>query len=406
MKPLNIVLITVDCLRADVLTRLQKHGLADGAHIAKLAEKGTRFTNAVTVAQSTAPSLVSILTSSYPKTHKVLMNGLSLDKATGPTLPEVLRSHGYKTSGVISAEHLSSPFGINRGFTSYANNSPFDMVYYFLTKFSIAGKQLSYILNVIRERFNIFKTAWTDADKITKRAKRLLKKHHHSPFFLWVHYFDTHQYASEQEYDQKIKYVDMHVGYLLDYLKKLDKLQETLVVFTADHGEAFNEHGHPKHGWCLYDEVLKVPLILYSQSRLSAGEVANQVRSIDIAPTILDMAGLPIPLKWEGKSLLGHINGKTKDDLVVKVISTSGRVNIQCIRDGRWKLLRYPQEEQLFNILEDKDERKNVIAENAQVANRLRKDLMDTFDFEASEELVDESVKRRLRSLGYFDESL
>lgn len=406
MKPLNIVIITVDCLRADALERLRNAG-RERANIVELAEQGCYFDNAITASNTTASSLTSILTSVYPETHNVLVNGMPFKAQIGPVLPEVLRDNGYETLGVVSAEQLSSPFGLNRGFTHYINNSKFDQIYYFLTKLKLGKRSFASLLNIAREKFNILATAWTEADVITKRAKKVLTQYSKKPFFLWVHYFDIHQYSSEKEYNTKITHVDGHIGQLLGHLKKLHKIDDTIVVLVADHGEAFGEHSFSQHGWCLYDEVVKVPLIFYSPRNVPSANIGSQVRTIDIAPTLLKMIGIDVPGQWQGNSLLEHIQGKKKEDLLAKSLGCADFINIQSVRSGAWKLI-HSQERgtELYDLVEDSQEQNNLAGKGSDIERELKAHLWQRLVAEKPQDEVDEAVKSRLRSLGYFDESL
>jgi len=240
----NIVLFTLDCVRAD---RLGCYGYsqAQTPHLDGLAARGVRFTQAITAANSTDPSHASILTGCCPNVHGVMSNGVRFPDWV-PTVPQILRKHGYRTMGAVSVEHLSSAFGFNRGFAHYFDNSPYDRWYPALSRMRIGRYPLIRLLR----KMGLFHTHWRPGHKTNRRVLDWLSRHAREPFFAWVHYFDAHYYRGRHysnadliaSYDRKVSLVDGLVGEVLATLKEMGIEAETLVIATADHGESQGEH--------------------------------------------------------------------------------------------------------------------------------------------------------------------
>jgi arylsulfatase A-like enzyme len=294
-KPPNILLITVDTLRADHLSAYGYH-VKTSPYIDALAAEGVRFARDYTTIPLTGPSHLSMLTGRYPQEIGVLRNGVgpSDNEATTP-LPLVLKKYNYRRAAFISAWPLTSHLThLDRWFNHFDED--------------------------LGRRYQLFNSS-RYAEDVTPRAMKWLQAHYKGkkPFFLWVHYFDPHSpyifrdYFQPKarkgiapvanpwrdddmsqrirDYDSEIYYTDHYIGQLLTELETLGLKDSTLVVLTGDHGESLGGHGYVGHGRHLYESTLHVPLIFRWPGHVVSGKVVQTpVSSVDLAPTILDVA--------------------------------------------------------------------------------------------------------------------
>ena len=317
----NILLITVDTLRADHLSSYGYHKQTS-PRIDQLAAEGTRFDRAHTVIPLTGPSHLSMFTGRYPQEHGARVNGTAPPKnSRWLSLPQILRRFGYRSSAFVSAWPLIGRLtGLHRWFDDYDQEmtSKYDVIH-----------------------------ASRDAPAVTRAASRWLGRNHEKPFFLWTHYFDPHapyELHSEfadlpssghvrqgpepidagmagriRKYDSEIAFTDSHVGALLDEIDRLGLRDSTLVVLTADHGEALGEHGYVGHGRRLDEGIARVPLIVRYPGTVPADRVvAEPVTLLDVTPTLLDLSGITKlagsdrPWSFAGRSLADAIKGNER----------------------------------------------------------------------------------------------
>jgi arylsulfatase A-like enzyme len=388
----SFVLILVDTLRAD---HLGAYGYRrpTSPRLDALAARGTLFETAITQAPWTLPAAMAVVTGRLPSSHRVENDGLRLSRSI-PTLAEILKREGYSTSAVVSHIYVAAPFGFDRGFDHFDD----------------FGLSRAYRFEAGLE---------PRAEAVTDHALAQVRALKGRPFFLLAHYFDPHwdydppapyaerfarpysgkidgRYqsfsrfapigvelpAADREhlidlYDGEIAYTDAQIGRLLDGLRGAG-VSEAVVAITADHGEEFKEHGGLGHGRTLYDEVLRVPLIV---SRIGAagpaGRVPEQVRSIDLFPTICELAGAAIPSGVQGKSLVPWLEGR-KDasrgalsetirfDAYRKSYREAGRKVIVRLEDNR---------REFYDLVADPGETRNVLSERAPEALRLEEAL-------------------------------
>jgi choline-sulfatase len=277
-RPPNIVLITVDTLRPDRL------GYGGNPHntspcLDRLSKEGVVFTNATSVAGWTLPSMATILTGHYPSEHGATDFHWSLD-ASMPTLASILRQHGYDTYGFVSHVMLTPTYGMGEGF------SHFD--------FSVLNVGDPHEVTTAKQLTELAHTGMRNAKE---------------PYFLWVHYFDPHfKYIDHDQfhfgntdmdhYDSEIAFTDYYID---DLLKVVDH-GNTIIIFTADHGEEFGEHGSQYH-YTLHGEVMRVPLIIKGPG-LAPRTDALPAEQTDFVPTILALAGIEAPAGLPGHNLL------------------------------------------------------------------------------------------------------
>jgi choline-sulfatase len=293
----DIFLITIDTLRAD---HVHCYGYIDVATPAldALAKDGVRFTQAFTPSPITNSSHASILTGLLPGSHGVTDFGVPLS-AIHPTVAELLKAKTYHTGAFIGAVILDSKTlapGFERGFDFY-DNFP---------------------------EHSLTKSRWGRLERrgmdVVQHAEGWLSRHPAGRHFLWVHLYDPHDpyqppmpYShiyKDHLYDGEIAYADSALAHFIAYLKRSGKYQDSIIVAVGDHGEGLGEHHEDTHGIFLYDATTHVPMIVKLPGELSAGKVVRaQVRTVDIMPTLLELAGAPAPQTRDGDSLKPYFTG-------------------------------------------------------------------------------------------------
>lgn len=295
----NVILITVDTLRADHLGSYG-YARAQTPNIDSWSQKGAQFMNATATTPLTLPSHCSIMTGAYPLDHGVRDNGgFYLDKSW-QTLAETLQQGGWNTGGFISAFVLDRRWGIAQGFQHYFDN------------FELSRYKMISLDSVQRT-----------GDETLKEALAWLDQKKNEKFFAWIHFYDPHTPYDPPEpfrspfanrrfglYDGEISFTDNLLGRLYEYLEKNKLLNTTIIVLTSDHGEGLGEHQETGHGFFIYDATTHVPLIILAPG-LEPRKIPEQVRSIDLFPTICQMLGVKSPASVRGTSLLPMLQGKS-----------------------------------------------------------------------------------------------
>jgi arylsulfatase A-like enzyme len=419
----NVLLVTVDCLRADDFWEAIESGSVET--MGALASDAISFSKAFTVANTTDPSLTSVMTSQHPQTHGVRENGWGVGEDV-PLLSGELAAAGQDTFGVVSVDHLSHEHsGLGRGFDSYRNDDSYDTLYPYLSRiFDTKAFNVTFgaIKDIGTRRYNV-KTILRDLGLI-----RLHCRSGHSmnedaleelagldgPFFGWLHYFDMHEprnfsrsdLGAHDEYTASMRTVDSCLATVLEELESRGLREETLVVLTGDHGENLDDHGYTGHGRTLYDEEIHVPL-LFSHPSLDGPSVDAQVRTIDIAPTILEIFDVTIPDSFDGQSLAG--DPAAIEDRPVFTTAYPEFTEAVAIRWDGWKLIHEDGTYELYDLEADPDETRNLRddADNADVLSHLR-DRLEEWETtaEAPEDPtrdVDDETRAMLEDLGYVD---
>jgi arylsulfatase A-like enzyme len=418
----NIVFVTIDTLRADHVGVYG--GSVQTPVLDRFAAQGVRFGRSISQVPHTTPSHVSMFTSLYPLSHGA-KNGLPM-RPGFQTLPDELRRLGYHTAAFASAyTTVSQVTGLGDSFDLYVDSLS--------RRLSFLGRSEVEPLAVFRV-MSRFTGNQVPAEVVNGRVLDWLAAGPPEPFFLWVHYFDAHAPfpaspayahlylkpdATELErhvayYDAQITYVDAKLGELLGALEGAGALRDAVVVLTSDHGESFHEP-HPArremgHGHTLYDPVLWVPLILWGPSRIAPGRVVEQqVQSIDLAPTLLDLVGAPVPASFAGHSLIPLMSGErwAAPEFALSQTANFRRPRLFAIRSPRWKLHVNPDDgvEELFDLAVDPGETESLIASHPEVAERLRRALQGGLQIDAEEGHInlDRNTVERLRAMGYLD---
>ena len=308
----GVVVVSIDTLRRDHVS-VYGYGKRTTPTLESLAQEGIVFEDAVSTAPWTLPAHASLLTSLYPSAH----GAVDLRRAVPedvPSLPRLLQERGFFTQALVTHLYLSKQYGFGNGFDAH---------WY---------------------RYD------ARAEPVTDRAISFLRERGDRDFFLFLHYYDPHwhydppppfdrtfdpdyegqasgvwwELKEETEdsidprdlrhilalYDGEILYTDRQLGRLFGAMRKMGLFDKSLVVVTSDHGEEFLEHGGWEHQKTLYEEVLRIPLLMKLPGAEAAGRrVFEQVSLVDVAPTILDELGLPAVASFQGRSLSGLMRG-------------------------------------------------------------------------------------------------
>ncbi len=391
----NVLLVTIDTLRAD---HVGVYGApeAQTPSLDALATGGTRFETAIAATPLTLPSHASLLTGLDPPRHGVRHNGVYHLGDRVETLAERFRAAGYATGAITGAVVLARRYGLDQGFERYDDGTT--------SRVSGAGGFL--------ER---------NAGEVTDRALGWLGSASH-PFLLWVHYYDPHHdyrppqpFASRfaaNPYDGEIAYVDSELGRLLDGLESRGLRERTLILVTSDHGESLGEHGESTHAYTLYDAVLRVPLILSGPGVPQGRVVPSLVRAVDVAPTLLALAGLPAFAEADGEPLTPHLQDGPPPPARLAYSETlatrieQGWSPLFAARSERHLLVRAPRPE-LYDVEADPAQLENLIATDPERFRPEIERLARALDerIAGSEEqtplALDGDSLAQLRSLGY-----
>lgn len=405
---LNVLLITIDTLRAD---HLSCYGYAKIAtpHIDQLAKEGVLFKQTIADVPLTLPSHASILTGTYALYHEVIDNGNYRLQKKHTTIAEIFKQYDYSTSAFISAFVVDSRFGLDQGFDIYYD---FDEEIFDEEK----ALALSEIQRIAEDTTIVFYD-W-------------LKKHKNQKFFTWLHLYDPHDPYTPPEpygsmykdnlYDGEVAYVDKIIGEIISTLEAMGLLGRTLIIFASDHGEGLGDHKEETHQFFIYDSVMHVPLIFRLPNVLPAGKVIEeQARNIDIVPTILGI--LKIDRKkfpWlQGTDLTSLMSGQFQELNLDAFCQTEiprlrfGWSNLHSLRYQGWKYIQAPKPE-LYNVTADPGELNNIIGQNEAKARELATRLQNVVKkYSASEEEkspsmpLDAESMQKLQSLGYLSSS-
>jgi arylsulfatase A-like enzyme len=334
-KP-NIVLITVDSMRADRMGFLGARSRLTSA-LDELARQSIVFERAYAQAPDTIASTATILTGSYPQTHRANIFGTPLS-ATLIYLPASLHAAGYHTAafvGSILLDPREGPFqGYDRGFDRY--DSTFHQP---------------------QRGESRYRSVELHSDQVLTRATQWFIAHKEGRFFLWISLHDL-ETSSRSSYDHTLATTDAGLGKLFGSLRAQSLYDNTLIVIASDHGESLGAHGEETHGVFLYDETIHVPLLVkLPQGRMAAARVKNRVRLLDVAPTVLEVAGVAVPSQTQGQSLVRIANGSPQVDLPAYARSELPQLGFGCgalesWRAGKYLYVRAPTAE-LYDLSKD-----------------------------------------------------
>jgi arylsulfatase A-like enzyme/Flp pilus assembly protein TadD len=366
----SVLVIVIDTLRHDYLG-CYGSPFANTPNIDGLAAGGALFSECVTAVPVTLPSVSSILTSSYPVYHGVRDNGVFRLDPSLVTMAEVLRDGGYSTAAVVGSYVLAEHSGIDQGFEHF--DSDFSGTY---------AEESS----LLPERAEEISTTQRRASEVTERASAWLRGARR-PFFLLAHYFDPHgpydppppyiAHHPKNKYLGEVEYTDANIGPLLDAARDAVGEGDLIVALIADHGEGLGAHGEDTHGFFIYDSTILVPFIVSYPGRIPPGTVVrSQMATVDLAPTLLDLAGVTCPASWQGVSHarvldraaagagasasgVRHVEPRPCYTETYRTRYSYNWSELVGVRDGGWKLIRAPQPE-LYWTARDPDEGTNL----------------------------------------------
>jgi len=403
IEEMNIILFTIDTLRADHL-ECYGYNKVKTPQINRLASEGILFEHNIVQAPLTLPSHSSILTGTYPLHHGIRDNGGFYLDESQLTLAESLKNKGYATGAFVAAFVLDSRWGLDQGFDYYYDN--FD-----LTKY----KTIS--LDSVQRR----------GDEVLAEAYKWLESQSQQKFFAWIHLYDPHTpydppepYKTEYKgrpyglYDGEIAYVDQLIGEFRGFMEEKNLWDKTLIIFTADHGESLGEHKESAHGFFIYDSDIRVPLILrFPEGKYGGHLVSNQVKSIDIMPTVLHLLDEKMPESVQGTSLLPVILDSEAQAELSAYSETYwpryhyGWSELKSLRKGRYKFIDAPHPE-LYDTLEDPGEVNNLVNKKASLGHELKRELLALIEASAAQGIeevgpkkIDDDSLVKLQALGY-----
>ncbi|MGH9346488.1 MAG: sulfatase-like hydrolase/transferase [Vicinamibacterales bacterium] len=372
----NVLLVTVDALRADRVTDRLTPGLV------ALARRGAAFARTYAHAPLTLPSHASILTGLLPPAHGVRNNGFRLDEGV-VTLAEAFADAGYRTGAFVGGSALDARFGLAQGFHEYDDR--YDV---------LQGPSVS----------SAFRQGARPSPAVLAAAAAWIATQP-APWFAWAHLRDPH--APYVSYDSAVRSADTSLGAFLASLGQ-DTVDRTLVIVTADHGESLGEHGERTHGLFAYEGVMRVPLVVAGPG-VPLRVVRTPVTShADVMPTILDLAGVIGP-RSDGRSRVPALRGEEMPEHPVYVEALDaalmrGGAPLTGVVSGQWKFIDLPVPE-LYDVVSDPGEQTNRVAAEPGLATRLRDLTVSSrtasFRADGAGSLAEPEARARLRSLGY-----
>ena len=389
--PHAFVLISIDTLRAD---RLPIYGYKNNTtpSLSAFASDAVVFERAYAHAPQTLPSHASMFTGKLPFEHGVRDNlGFTLSPGQA-TIASLFKQAGYATAGFASAHVLRADTGVGQGFATFDVALP-----------AASGD---------KSPAEIFRTGpdtlaatrkWLDAQTSDK-------------FFLFFHIYEPHtpyapppRFTQADKYDGEVAYADEIVGQLFAHLRARGWYDAATIVVTADHGEGLKDHQEEEHGLFLYDETIRVPLLIKQPGGARGGTRVNELtQHIDLLPTLTREAGLPTPAGLRGRDLTPLLAGSgaiAPQGIYSEALYPRyhfGWSELTAIVDGRYKYIKAPRAE-LYDLERDPAERTNVLADRAQAASALRAAL-DTLTANrpiAAPGTVTDEDRRKLAALGY-----
>jgi len=455
----NLIFIAIDALRADYLKLYDKDAVADTPQLDRFAQDSVLFTEAFAQASWTKPSFATMFSGRYPEAHTATSK-LSMLPDDVVTFPELLLENGYFTKGFSNNPNNSSAFNFDQGFVDYVDLKP-DL--YFGARESASRLTIYQILRIVRHAVVARlsgRMAVTDyyqpADAVTREALDWLdsqQKPGDRPFLLFVHYMETHDpfmdhnnpgvgYARSvlqppapagvqpkeidpdvyrqpmiDAYNTEIEFLDRHLGAFLDGLRERGLYDDSVIVFVSDHGEEFYDHEGWWHGQTLYDELIRVALMV----KLPGNTAANMhnpafARHIDLAPTLLNLAGINADPDMPGKPLLKADGTFLNGDIGYVYAENDFENNVlQAVRTQNEKIIqanpgnpRGHEPLEFYNLTADPAEQKNLVDMAGPRVDELEDVLLGMIDSiqtgaaEPEVTSVSADKKQQLDSLGYF----
>jgi len=399
----NIVLITLDTTRADHLP-MYGYGQVKTPSLDRLARRGLVFEQCVTASPFTLPSHCTIMTGLYPTFHGVRINGNTALSEKHDTMASILGRSGYDCGAFIGAFVLDGRWGLKQGFGEY--NDEFDLNKY---------KQLD--LGLVQK----------PSTAVVNEAIDWIADHKGKPFFSWLHLYDPHIPYDPPEpyrsiyggrgpaglYDGEIAAMDAQIGRFYDWLEENNLIENTILILVGDHGEGLGEHGENTHGYYIYDYAVHVPLLIVTPfAALQGKRCPNQVRTIDLLPTVEEMSGIATGKNLHGRSLLPLFYADSESEKR-PAYSESLSPQLQYGWSPLYALRQYPEKyiaaprAEFFDLKTDPGETTDLHLRRSRQAKEYKKILekliADTGRNAPKTEAadLDQETMRRLATLGY-----
>ena len=349
-KNANVILITIDCLRADMPWAGYPRDIAP--NLTKLAQKSVMYTHAYSISSYTSMSLGGFLGGKLPSEMKRDGYFFSAYAKDNLMFPEVIQSAGIHTYSAHAHGYFGDA-GFNQGFDQYELVP--NLKWNNMTDENVTSQDLEPI------------------------AERLLSspKNETDRFFAWFHFLDPHDMYMPHEgidwgkttrdlYDAEVTYTDKWIGKLLDFVAAKSWAKRTILIVTADHGEAFGEHGQFRHGFELWEPLVRVPLFFVIPG-VAPKKIDVPRSAIDMAPTILDLLSLERDASFEGKSLVPEILGTSQPeerDVVIDLPKTSDNDKRRALVHGHQKIIEFGESKypQVFDLDADPEEKKAIFS--------------------------------------------
>jgi arylsulfatase A-like enzyme/tetratricopeptide (TPR) repeat protein len=384
----NVVLITIDTLRAD------RVGAGLTPAIDALLARGITFTHARATAPLTLPSHVSIMTGVLPPEHGVRENGVHRVTGDRPTLASVLWDAGYQTVAFVSAYVLDRRFGLNHGFDDYDDRVARDSASTDRLEAERAGAET---ITAALEWVTGLPSGATEG----------------APYFLWVHLYDPHApYAPpasfladhpDDRYGAEIAYTDAQVDRLLRVIDPDVQAGRTIVAVTGDHGESLGDHGESTHGMLVYDSAIRVPLGIVAAGQIAGGVHNEPVSLAALAPTLLSLAGRTVPPEMTSPALWPptSISSAAPAYAETNYPRVAGWSPLRSLADDRWKLIQ-SSETELYDLAGDPLEQHDVSDAHPGVVRAMSAALEALTKAAPSTPVaISAEATARLRALGY-----
>jgi len=398
---MNILLIAIDTLRAD---RLSCYGYQKETtpNLDRFAEEGIKFTNFFSQNSFTQPAFTTIYSGKYPITHNIVAQDgdVALDDNT-PLLPEILQDNGYKTAAIDNLEFMKDWF--TRGYDYYINPSKIENInpYVGIKAEVLSDYAIEWLDDNYQEDFFLFLHYWDPHMPYLPPVKqgkkfrsesvndgRTLKDVMREPVYSFVaQFYDEGVNITEikDRYDAEVNYVDQQIDRVIQFLIDQQILDDTLVIFTADHGESLGEHGIYFDHTGLYDQSIHIPLII-RYPKLGVGkEIDNLTQQVDLTPTILDIVDIKdndIIEDMDGRSLLSLIKGEQNETIDYIYANESSWQCKRAIRSNKWKFIKAIEPDvfgnpmkELYDLEEDPLENNNLANERKDIADKLGRQL-------------------------------
>ncbi len=444
----NVILITIDAVSIHHLSCFG-YDRPTSPNLDRLAQQNVFFTKARSSSSWTAPAMAGLFSGMHSRSHGIrhgLFNVVThkmavQEKLAGEimTLAETLKKAGYHTMGLSSNPHMRHATGFAQGFDDFEEHT-------FITQKvedtqSLSDREIEKLL--------------VNAEFANGKVREIISRRpENTPYFLWVHYIDPHWpyfpkepwiseyypggrkedvdnlynnliYMKLKEfnikkgtdifnyitacYDSEINFCDKHMGQLLEFLPGLN---DSLLIVTADHGESFFEHQFLGHRNSLYDEELRIPLIVrFPENDRRQAVVDAMVSLLDIPPTILDYLGLKQIPEWQGESLLPIIEGREKADPVFAEFTDFEDKESTSVSTNRWKMiLKDGREPELYDLISDREEQRNLYSDKVKTVEEMEKLLRDWEnripyrESEVNSDILHNEIKVQLKALGYVAE--